>query len=534
MTDCGNCRLTMIEQIKTKSTDKCDPIFPFPKEHKLQSQTQMKASQIPTTFRFKQNYNDKLNSAKCSSVFSQYNMKAINEAIDSGKVMKPKFLIAPMKTNISFFDKKINTYSITNTELSHLKTISGKLPTYYSWMENDLITKPFNQGLCGSCWAVASATCLSDVFVVSKKVDSNPKLSPTYILSCLPQSQCDGGDPSKAVHDMTNEGISTSECLDYSWCTNSACSGDPLKHFGAKNVNEYIPPCQCSTKSGNQQKYFAADSVSICIPPKLKEFNVMERNQLEYYFDNMYGNVEKDTVDLSSLSTNEIQDLIRYHIFTYGPVMGGFHVFKNFFKGEFSNTNDIYIETVTYKGVPGIDYSDVEKDWVGSHAVVIVGWGEDTVHGELVKYWLVRNSWGKNWGNQGIWKMAMYGNDPSKKYQNRVSQFEYPSIVNTDNGIGITGGIIMMKAGDIKGQSLVSSDNPDTALPTSNVMENKERHSSSSASVLTFIIFLLFILSLFYIFRQDKPVWIISSQTILAVLILSLLVGLLPQSNKNA
>ena len=46
--------------------------------------------------------------------------------------------------------------------------------------------------------------------------------------------------------------------------------------------------------------------------------------------------------------------------------------------------------------------------------------------------------------------MAMYGDDPSKKYQNRVSQFEYPSIVSLDTGIGITGGIILMKAGHIE------------------------------------------------------------------------------------
>lgn len=38
------------------------------------------------------------------------------------------------------------------------------------------------------------------------------------------------------------------------------------------------------------------------------------------------------------------------------------------------------------------------------HAVAAVGWGTDSVKGD---YWIVRNSWGAAWGDQGYIKIAI-------------------------------------------------------------------------------------------------------------------------------
>ena len=448
--------LTSVQQGTGPHT--CKPILPFPKEMTIAPFCE--PIQDHKTYRFKSNYTHKLKETKCTSVYERLNMTAMKESVESGREIKPVHTIAPMKASINMFSKK-NPFTMTLEEFTSIQTLSVKLPLYFNWMDNLQISRPFNQGLCGSCWAIAAATCLSDVFFVSKKTQTNPNLSPTYLLSCYPQSQCDGGDPSEAVSTMTQKGIVSSSCVDYTWCSSTGCGGDPTKHFEANNVNQYIPPCACSVSSSdvnsNTTKYYATNSMAFCIPPDLSDFTSEEEATIKEYLGDLYGNVPKSNVNLRNYPIATIQNLLKYYLYTYGPLLGGFHVFSNFMKGDFQETNGIYIENYSYSGVPGIDYNDVESSWVGSHAVVIVGWGQDTIKGEVVPYWVVRNSWGKSWGNKGTWKMAMYGNDYTKKYQNRISQFEYPSIVTLDTGVAVTGGIILMKAGNIENSVPVKS-----------------------------------------------------------------------------
>jgi cathepsin C len=65
-----------------------------------------------------------------------------------------------------------------------------------------------------------------------------------------------------------------------------------------------------------------------------------------------------------------------------------------------------------YKG--GV-YNSVKKSWIDKgvsskpewqkvdHSVTAVGWGYDEE--KKVKYWLLQNSWGEHWGENGYFKM---------------------------------------------------------------------------------------------------------------------------------
>ena len=40
-----------------------------------------------------------------------------------------------------------------------------------------------------------------------------------------------------------------------------------------------------------------------------------------------------------------------------------------------------------------------------NHAVVVTGWGEEWIKGRLIKYWILKNSFGEGWGEKGYFKL---------------------------------------------------------------------------------------------------------------------------------
>ena len=62
-------------------------------------------------------------------------------------------------------------------------------------------------------------------------------------------------------------------------------------------------------------------------------------------------------------------------------------------------------ETVTDR-----TYDDYNLQWESlSHSCLLIGWGFDEE--QQLKYWLVRNSYGEQWGEQGNFKVRRGMND---------------------------------------------------------------------------------------------------------------------------
>lgn len=442
---------SMATAIQESATHSCKVHLPYPFD--FVSPTVKQPSKIPSTFTLNLNYKKKLKECQCNAIYQQYSSQQLRQLRDKDRLgtLSPRFAIAPVNSDISFMNKA-KSYSVQINELDKKLEIANSLPTYFNWYEVfDDLYPVINQGMCGQCWAVATATCLSDLFAIHRGI-KNPKLSPTFLLSCYPQGQCDGGDPFIAVQDIKKNGIQTSDCIDDNWCAPfTGCGGNTSIPFDPTTTNSLIPKCNgCLNKPIKHNKYYIEDARSLCVPPDLTDVPKEDHEEIKSYLANLYGKLGSDYADLSKLHYTDIQALIKEHIYTKGPVIGGMHIFNNFFRDDFAETNQIYVETQTYKGVPGIDYSNIEQQWAGSHAVVLVGWGREKVKEEDVDYWIVRNSWGVSWGTDGYCKIAMYGNDPKKIYQNRFSQFEYPSILYTEEGIMITGGVILITPGQIE------------------------------------------------------------------------------------
>ncbi len=48
-----------------------------------------------------------------------------------------------------------------------------------------------------------------------------------------------------------------------------------------------------------------------------------------------------------------------------------------------------------------------DKSQIVNHAVTMVGYGTVTDNKDCVGYWLIKNSWGPNWGDGGFFKLCI-------------------------------------------------------------------------------------------------------------------------------
>jgi len=364
-------------------------------------------------------YEDIIKNARLTYIKPPKNFKFSKDESHIGTLVIPK-----CTTDIRF---RIGKYSL---QLPKFKLSKEDLELPLSWQNysNDkksdkkfrLSTRPINQGLCGSCFAVAVSTCISDNFIFnpSNPLDYNPSISPMYILSCLKDkssnNKCQGGNPSGVIDSIIKSGISTNCAQDYSKiCSNfPVCDGPGNKHFEQdknQDINDMIPECG-----------YCASNPDI------------------YYVKN-----KKISYDIPS---------IKKHLMKYGTAIGGFLVFNNFMHdddhGKYLKTNGIFINSVNYSQ----DSIDMTQP-VGGHAICIVGWGVDTIsfkdrngityNDKKIDYWLCRNSWGDKWGYNGYFKYAMYRNfdDDLPPIQEGVS-FEKDNSFNGTPGLG---GIILIE-----------------------------------------------------------------------------------------
>lgn len=357
------------------------------------------------------------------------------------------------------------------------------IPHKFDWKKkNENITPVPNQYLCGCCWAVATATCIADKFIVAKLTPENPKISWSYIISCWINeinNQCQGSNPFLALKYIQYYGIGTDNELNYSWCKlNSSCNPkidiNTPENNSESELNYLVPKCT----STNPKNNFFVHKIK-GVPLTLENFT-------------------NEKLEASIL-------IVKHHIIKHGPVIGGFLVYSNFKTGDFicngKNPSNIYLENVDYDSCT---YQTLDLTTnIGSHAVVITGWGTGYVQQSLlesnststemipVNYWIVRNSWGKEWGSLGgYFHIAQY---PINKY----SQFDISNIINTpvedpktkivSNKNIIISGIIMFEP--LKNAKNLNTIESYTSNPISNLLIIN--YFIISMIILTIIIFII-------------------------------------------
>eukprot|EP00967_Tisochrysis_lutea_P154776 scaffold308119_cov31-Tisochrysis_lutea.AAC.1 len=238
----------------------------------------------------------------------------------------------------------------SSEQSSHdLLEISAPYPDYFSWCDKDGVnycTPSLNQHIpqyCGSCWAHGSLSALADRIKIARKAQGiDIQLSVQHLLNCGNAGSCHGGS------------------LDgpYQWIYSQP---DGISYATS---NPYMA-CSKESKEGN-----CPSGDWTCTPLNIAR---------------TCGTFGQKCVGLSHYPNATIAD--------YGHISGAAAMQKEIYaRGPISCTIDA-APIETYTGGIAKHFS-----LLTDHVVSVVGWGTDETEG---LYWIVRNSWGEYWGEQG-------------------------------------------------------------------------------------------------------------------------------------
>ena len=270
-------------------------------------------------------------------------------------------------------DPKEKVYSI-------IRPKNINIPIEFNGKEiwKSFLSEILNQEECGSCWAFASVSSLSDRYNILSQGKIKITLSPVPLLICdtfgykLPTSTdypeltvkieskitsqfgCHGNTLAEAWRYLYTLGTSTIECL-------------PVSLIGT----DYLPSCVDILSP----TYDLCEGVFVNYP-KRQEYAKL----IKYYSCFYFYSLENDPLDICR------------EIYIWGPVSTSMEVYENFY--TFDPKTEIY-------------KWDKKGKLIFGHAVVLSGWGIENG----IPFWWVRNSWGPNWGIDGYFKILRGNNE---------------------------------------------------------------------------------------------------------------------------
>ena len=225
-----------------------------------------------------------------------------------------------------------------------------------NWPNCQSIREIRDQSGCGSCWAFGAASAMSDRLCVASKQTDQRRISSEDILECctLCGMGCNGGFLYPTWYNWKRYGFVTGSLYqNKDWC--KAYKFPPCNHHSDGPYED------CSKFHFNTPKCLKACSNDDYKTP--------------YDSDKIFAE--------SVYNVKGGEEAIQKELMTHGPVEAAFMVYADF---------------LLYKS--GV-YQHSDGDFLGGHAIKIIGWGIENG----VSFWTVVNSWNDSWGDQGTFKI---------------------------------------------------------------------------------------------------------------------------------
>lgn len=240
-------------------------------------------------------------------------------------------------------------------DLSHLKAdhmpagmSAAALPSRWDWREHGVDTRVQDQGNCGSCYSFAALANFES------------------------RLQIDGA----GSFDFSEN--NAKECI---WEADSGFQWSDGSYAGSCYGGRYEYVASLLSAKGTV--------FEDCDPYQDRDISCY--NGCDY---------QKTLLDWRYINGGNIPDpaVLKAYIQQYGPVFTTLYAGKDDnFQSEFSNYDGSY--TLYYP-------CSIDKGI--THAVLIVGWDDNLTHAGGRGAWIVKNSWGSNWGDSGYFTIA-YG-----------------------------------------------------------------------------------------------------------------------------
>ncbi|KRY68899.1 Aldehyde dehydrogenase, mitochondrial [Trichinella pseudospiralis] len=250
------------------------------------------------------------------------------------------------------------------------------------WPECKYIGFIKDQSTCSCCWAMSSASVMTDRTCIAYKNQQQPFLSDEELTSCC--TSCgDGFVPLTLFENKRNSSIITTFETAHFRCS----GGFPLLAF--KYWNEIGVPTggPYGSKSGCKPFSIAPPtSSSTAAQTPLCQLKCISDYKRQLDKDRYYG---KNYYLIAS--PNQAVKAIQREIMQHGPVVAAMEIFESF----------LYYKSGVYST------SKANDPLLGLHAVKLIGWGEE----KRIPYWLAVNSWNTTFGEQGLFKIRRGDNE---------------------------------------------------------------------------------------------------------------------------
>jgi len=221
-----------------------------------------------------------------------------------------------------------------------------------------------DQSDCGSCWAMAATESFNDRYCI-KTGDAKTLFSTEDTtaccsgFSCSLSMGCNGGQPSGAWKWFTKTGVSSGG--DYE----DVGTGATCKPNSMQSCAHHVAPPPGIPACDSLEEYDTPKCTSTCSDAGYST---------PYSKDKHFAS--------SSYAIKSVSDMQK-ELMEHGSMAVAMKVYDDF---------EVYSSGI---------YQHVSGDYLGGHAIKLVGWGVDNG----VKYWTCINSWNTYWGESGSFRI---------------------------------------------------------------------------------------------------------------------------------